>query len=121
MFVDKSKPERKVAEPVKFEDYWDMNIPTEFYEEEFLEFEKYMHFTGNIKKSTKENPYANYEYYLERFKNYEKFMKKENTMQIRRQDKKKKKDIGKKGTKIEAAMFTGKRADKCTKVNDILM
>ena len=72
------KPERKIAAPRKFDDYWDMNIPTQFYEEDFIEFERYMTFIGNTKIATKENPHANSEYYLEKYKSYEKFMKRDN-------------------------------------------
>ena len=64
--------------PRKYSIYWDMNIPTEFYEEEFIEFEKYMEFTGNIRMSTAENPHATSTYHLAMFRNYEKFLKKEN-------------------------------------------
>ena len=63
---------------MKFADYWDMNIPTEYYEDEFLDFEDYMNFTGNIRPSTKEAPHANSKYCLEKYKNYEKFMRQEN-------------------------------------------
>ena len=53
---------------MKFADYWDMNIPTEYYEDEFLDFEDYMNFTGNIRPSTKEAPHANSDYCLEKYK-----------------------------------------------------
>ena len=39
-----------------------MNIPTQFYEEEFIEFEKMMDFKGDTKKATPEEPHANSEY-----------------------------------------------------------
>ena len=64
--------------PVRFEDFWDMNIPTEYYEEEFIEFEKYLNCTGSIRVATKESPHANSEYQLKRYKKYEKWMKKQN-------------------------------------------
>ena len=63
---------------MKFDDYWDMNIPTEFYEEEFIDFENYMHFTGNLMESTRASPHANSEYHLEMYKKYQKFVQKEN-------------------------------------------
>ena len=55
-----------------------MNIPTEFYEEEFIEFENYMDFTGNKMIATPENPHANSNYYLQMYKKYEKFVQVEN-------------------------------------------
>ena len=83
----KQKSQREMSAPAKFEEYWDMNIPTEYYEEEFLEFEKYMQFTGNQKHSSKENPHANSDYYLEKFKSYEKFMKKDRKAEDRKEGK----------------------------------
>ena len=77
-FSAKKNQMRKMSPPVKFADYWDMNIPTQFYEEEFLAFENYMHFTGNTRSPTTKNPHANSEYHLEMFKKYEKFVQKEN-------------------------------------------
>ena len=61
-----------------------MNIPTEFYEEEFLDFENYMHFTGNMIECTKESPHANSEYHLEMYKKYQKFVQKENKKLFRK-------------------------------------
>ena len=66
-----------------------MNIPTEFYEEEYLEFEDYMKLTGNIRRSTKESPYENSEYTLQMFSKYEKFVQKENKKLIKKQRKEK--------------------------------
>ena len=63
--------------PPKNSIYWDMNIPTQFYEEEYLEFKRYLEFTQVKKLSTDENPHANSEYYLQQFEMYEKFCKAE--------------------------------------------
>ena len=85
MLIAGKKESRNISEPQKFADYWDMNIPTEFYEEEFLEFEDYMHLMGNIKETSKESPHANSEYHLEMFKKYEKFVQKENKKLMKKQ------------------------------------
>ena len=53
--------------------YWDMNIPTEYYEEEFIEFENYMEFTLKNKPCTIEEPYTNGDFYLKEFQNYENY------------------------------------------------
>ena len=39
-YSGKARSQRVKRQPAKFSDYWDMNIPTEYYEEDFLEFEK---------------------------------------------------------------------------------
>ena len=64
---------RRNKYPSRYDIYWDMNIPTQYYEEDYLEFEKYLEFTGLKKESTPENPHATSEFCLERFALFEKF------------------------------------------------
>ena len=76
-FTAKMKSVRKCWEPAKNSIYWDMNIPTQFYEQEYLEFEKYLEFTHVQNLNSPEEPHGNSEYYLEQFAMYEKFRKAE--------------------------------------------
>ena len=62
-----------------------MDIPTQFYEEEFIELENYMQFTGNVRVATAENPHANSNYYLQMYEKYEKSVQKENKKIFRKQ------------------------------------
>ena len=70
-----------------------MTIPTEYYEEEFIDFENYLNVTGDIKKGSKENIHANCEYQLEKYKTYEKFLKNESRIALRKKSQSKKKSI----------------------------
>ena len=63
--------------PSKYNIYWDADIPMEYYEENFLEFEEYMEVTGQRKEATADDPHANSTYVLQKFKKFEKFQKKE--------------------------------------------
>ena len=64
---------RKIKAPKKHEIFWDMRIPTQFYEEDFIEFEKYMEMTGLQKLSTPQEPHASSEFCLRNFELFEKF------------------------------------------------
>ena len=55
-----------------------MNIPTEYYEEELIEFEKYLEVIGEKVVTTADNIHANSDYYLERFRKFEKLQKAKN-------------------------------------------
>ena len=63
--------ERQTKWPSKYNIYWDASIPMEYYEEDFIEFEDYLIATGQSKKSTKHDLYANSDFYLDLFKAYE--------------------------------------------------
>ena len=54
-----------------------MNISTQFYEEEYLEFEKYLEFTQVKKNLSPDNLHATSELYLQKFEMFEKFRKAE--------------------------------------------
>ena len=71
---------RPVAEPKKYKDFVDGRIPAEYLEDEFLLFEDYMLFTQNTRESTRENPHANGDYVLQKFKEFEKFTKSQSRM-----------------------------------------
>ena len=64
--------------PTRFKIYWGMNIPTEFYEDDFLEFERNMFLAGDKKEATVAKPHANSEYTLAMFKLFENRMRKKN-------------------------------------------
>ena len=66
---------RKRIFPAKYNIYWDASIPMQYYKESFIDFENYLLSTGYHKMSTPENPHANSDVYLEKFANYEKWMK----------------------------------------------
>ena len=83
-FTGKQPSQRKNNFPPRFNNYWDMNIPTEYYEEEFLEFENYLEFTLKKKAWNIEEPNANADFYLEQFAKYEKYRDKENKKLIRK-------------------------------------
>ena len=68
-----------------------MNIPTEYYEEEYLEFEKYLEFTGKKPSNKKELDMETADFYLEQFRKYELFSKFHDKMVQRRLPKKDKK------------------------------
>ena len=72
---------RQKKEPKRNSIYWDMNIPTQFYEEEYLEFERYLDFTQVKTISSADNPHGKSEYYLQQFEMYEKFHKAEEKKQ----------------------------------------
>ena len=70
----------------------------EYYEESFIEFENFLIQTGYKNRFRPENPHANSEFYLQKFANYEKWMKADYKRQWRnyrkgqvKQDKKSKK------------------------------
>ena len=46
---------RQISEPKKYRMYWDTNIPMEYYENEFLDYEQYLIMTGNITNCILEN------------------------------------------------------------------
>ena len=56
---------RKTRQPAKFAIYWDMNIPTQFYEEEYIEFEKYLEFTKLTDIAPTDNPHGKSEFCLQ--------------------------------------------------------
>ena len=61
--------------PSRYRNYWDMNIPTQYYEEDFLKFENWLNertkrFSGGTGKITCSD------HYLEMFHRYEKDEKK---------------------------------------------
>ena len=60
-----------------------MNIPTQFYEQDFLDFEKYLQLT-QVHKIASDNPHANSEFCLQQFAMYEKFRKAEEVKYRRR-------------------------------------
>ena len=74
----RAKSIRVRSVPTKFQAYWDMSIPTEYYELDFIEFEEFMKVIGNMKKSTVDNPHAAGDYMLLMFRCYEDFRKSEN-------------------------------------------
>ena len=57
--------------PARFRQYWDMRIPTEYYQQEFIHFENLMEVLGDTKQSTAENLHAGGDHMLEMFKYYE--------------------------------------------------
>ena len=69
-----------------------MSIPTQFYEQDFIDFEDYMKITGDKKESTKEEPHANSEYVLKRFEEFENWRKRETKKMKQRQTELKKKE-----------------------------
>ena len=68
---------RKSFPPAKYSIYWDSNIPMEYYEQDFLEFEEYALATGKTIRSSNDNPHANGNFMLANFAKYEKFWKRE--------------------------------------------
>ena len=73
---------RPVKMPKKYDDFLDGNIPAEYFEEEFLLFEEYMYTTGNTVPTTSDRPHANADFMLEKFKDFETFMKRESRRQV---------------------------------------
>ena len=67
----------------KYNIYWDAEIPMEYYEQGFLEFEEYLDVTGGNIKSTPENPHAKSQYAMKRFRGYERFLKKQSKKEWR--------------------------------------
>ena len=68
---------RPVKKPARFDDFIDGRIAAEYLEEDFILFEDYMIFTGNVKDSPADDPHANSEFLLAKFHDFEKFMKRE--------------------------------------------
>ena len=94
-FSVKQKSGRKKKYPRKYNIFWDMNIPTEYYEEEFIEFEKYLEFTNVKKEANCQDPQANADYYLQQFQIFEKFRKAEQLKAYHADQKKKKRNAAK--------------------------
>ena len=92
-----------------------MNIPAEFYEEEFIEFEDFMDKNGYAPISTSESPHAKSTYYLEKYKDYEKALKKENKKILKKKEKKKP-NKGKVGDKQGKKCSSGVPTIKSSKV-----
>ena len=65
-----------------------MNIPTQYYEEDFLQFEEYLEKIGDTKIATPDNIHANSEYTLRRYAHYEKYRRREDK-KLRRQQRNK--------------------------------
>ena len=76
-FLVKEASARKRREPGKYSIYWDMNIPTQFYKEEYLEFEKYLEFTKISNIPFPDNPHGKSEFCLQQFEMFEKFRRSE--------------------------------------------
>ena len=104
-----------------------MNIPTEYYEEDFLEFENYINLTTNLRPSSKQNPHEKSDYYLEKYKQYEKFMKKENQKLFKRKKNAQKKtgtgqsNVLKEKTTVQDECSTHKDAKENVKVHYLPM
>ena len=64
--------------PPKFRSYWDMTIPTEYYQDEFLQFERFLKFAMKRRPRSFEDVDVSADFYLDEFKRYEKDQKKEN-------------------------------------------
>ena len=75
---------RKISVPAKYKIYWDLEMPMEYYEESFLDFEDYLNVTGQMKKASADDPHANSKYVLESFRKYEKFQKHEDRKEWRK-------------------------------------
>ena len=77
-FTGRPKSKRLCRPPPRFNVYWDMNIPTEYYQSEFIEFEEFMQVLGNTKQSSREKPHAGADHMLLMFRCYEEFQRSEN-------------------------------------------
>ena len=84
MFSVKPKSLRKTTIPVRYRNYWDMQISTEFYEEEFIEFEDFLEQTMKMKESSDENPHGKSEFSLREYEKFQKFVKGQNKKIFRR-------------------------------------
>ena len=62
-----------------------MNILTEYYEEDFLDFEVYLQETGQNIESLATQAHANSDYHLAKYHSYEKWRKKEDLKLFRKQ------------------------------------
>ena len=62
-----------------------MDILTEYYEEDFLDFEVYLQETGQNIESSATQPHANSDYHLAKYHSYEKWRKKEDLKLFRKQ------------------------------------
>ena len=80
----KPKSIRRKKCPTRFNNYWDMEIPTEFYDEEFIEFESYLESTRQIQESSSENPHSQSEFSLREYEKLRKYVKQENKKLFRR-------------------------------------
>ena len=88
----RTKSMRKKKVPTKFNTYWDMHIPTEFYDEEFIEFENYLQTTGQINESSTEKPHSQSEYSLKEYAKFRKYVMMENRRLFRKLKMQKKKE-----------------------------
>ena len=84
-FPVRNKSIRHKWSPSRHYIFWDMNIPTEYYKEDFIDFENYLQETGQNVESSSSNPHANSDYHLEKYASYEKWRKRENLKLIRKQ------------------------------------
>ena len=64
--------QRRRFYPKRFNLYWDMNIPTEYYEEKFIEFENYLTFTMQRRPEAFQSLNVNDDFYLDQFRKFEK-------------------------------------------------
>ena len=77
-FSVKQKSSRKVIYPRRFDLFWDMEIPTQFYEDDFIEFENYLQMKGDVAPQCNEDPFAASKYVLKEYEKFEKFWHAEN-------------------------------------------
>ena len=84
-FISVRKPSTHLRrKPSRYAVYWDMNIPTEYYEQEFLDFENDNKFTELYKPARFDHLHGESEFRLHLFKKFEQFQQNEDKM-LRRQ------------------------------------
>ena len=106
-FSEKDPSERVLCWPKKFNIYWDMNIPTEYYEDEFLEFENYLDFTLKRRPDCFQSKELNGDFYLAEFRKFENYQNKESS--------KLRKKLRKQKEKAKAKNFLGEKLSTSSK------
>ena len=102
-FLVRAKSSQIRTSPARFKSYWDMSIPTEYYESEFIEFEEFMEVVGLKKESSATKPHATGDHMLEMFHFYKMVKKNESkeellqeeSVELQRKGKKVKRDMQK--------------------------
>ena len=77
LFTERTPSMRKKQRPSKFKLFWDMNIPTQYYEEEFLDFERNLEIKPFEQVHNSNNPHAIGDYILEKYEKQQNRLKTE--------------------------------------------